>query len=442
MKSPGRAGGLLLSTGQLTGRNAAVILVDENISLAEELFAPLGEMQLVKGREVDENYPGIERVKVLAIRSVTMVTPALVDRAQNLEVIGTATIGTDHIHLGYIAGANLVRQRRISVVSAPGSNADSVADYIWLALLHITREERQPLGRKSIGIVGFGNCGSRVARRAEGFGMKVLKYDPPLDQSDAGFVSDPLDDVLRADFVTLHVPLTMPGQSPYPTYHMIGRDEIGRMAESAYLFNAARGAVVNSPDLVEALKDGRIRGAVLDVFEGEPAADPELITLPLIATPHIAGYAEEGKRRGSIVIYEGIVKALGLEAPDAWHLLLKGFSPGVGTEVSFEPSGSVDLSADIAVRTLLARIHDITAASDALRATLSSPERGALFDKLRKEYAEGARHELSAYRVKLADGMSPPLAEAIAARLRPFGTRITDAEPHYVLLDVLLGHHT
>jgi len=109
------------------------ILVDENIPLARELFGSLGDVTLVSGREVDEHYPGLEELDALAIRSVTEVTPALVDRAVNVKVIGTATIGTDHIDVAYIDGANRSRQNPITVLSAPGSNAESVADHVWFA---------------------------------------------------------------------------------------------------------------------------------------------------------------------------------------------------------------------------------------------------------------------------------------------------------------------
>ncbi|GAG07295.1 unnamed protein product, partial [marine sediment metagenome] len=199
-----RTGGKGYPTGML-------IFADENIPLAAELFGSLGDMRLMNGREIDEHCNGIEKVDVLAIRSVTRITPALVERAKNLKVIGTATIGTDHIHTRSIRETERTGKRPITVISAPGSNAESVADYIWYALAYLTRDEAEPLRNKSIGIVGYGNCGSRAARRAAGFGMKVLRNDPPLEERDNSFVSDPLQEVLQADFVSLHVPLTREG---------------------------------------------------------------------------------------------------------------------------------------------------------------------------------------------------------------------------------------
>jgi DNA-binding response OmpR family regulator len=155
---------------------AMKILVDENIPLARELFGPLGEVVMVRGRDVDENTPGLETFDALAIRSVTNVTPALVDRAVRARLIGTATIGTDHIDVAYIARANAARRNPISVVSAPGSNADSVADYVLYALAYLTGQQGEPLSERTLGIIGCGNCGRRVAKRAAGFGMEVLRY--------------------------------------------------------------------------------------------------------------------------------------------------------------------------------------------------------------------------------------------------------------------------
>jgi len=410
-----------------------LILVDENIPLAEELFGSLGEMRLMNGREINENCPDIERANVLAIRSVTSITPALVDKAKNLKVIGTATIGTDHIDADCIREANRTREHPITVVSAPGSNADSVADYIWYALAHITRDEGEPLCSKSLGIIGFGNCGSRVARRAQGFGMKLLKCDPPLAERDSGFTSDSLQDALGADFVSLHVPLTRPSESSYPTFHMIGRSELRRMRKSSYLLNSSRGGVVNSPELIGALKDSSLKGAVLDVYEGEPAPPQELISLSLLATPHIAGYAVEAKRRGAVVVYEGICRALGREPMPTEGLVRGHFAHEQEVEVFFEAAGPTDLCADNAVRALLQATYDIEATSRALKATVGRPDRGALFDRQRKEYSRAGRHELSAYRVMLNGAIPSELAHKIAARLSGFGVRLSDEAPHFIL---------
>jgi len=134
-----------------------MILADENIPHVAELFGRLGPVIVAKGREIDPRHPHLGKVEVLAIRSVTPVTAALIDRAPRLGIVATATIGTDHIDTDHIEKANARRDVPVRVVSAPGSNADSVADYVFHAIAHITCGWQEALGGRSIGIIGFGN---------------------------------------------------------------------------------------------------------------------------------------------------------------------------------------------------------------------------------------------------------------------------------------------
>jgi len=416
------------------------ILVDENIPLARELFGTLGEVTLAKGRDVDADYPGLDRYDVLAIRSVTSITPAFVDRARKCGVIGTATIGTDHIDDAYIREANAQREVPIIVFCAPGSNADSVADYVWFCLCHLADVNGLELSRCSLGIVGHGNCGSRVAKRAAGFGMEILRNDPPLAERDPAFASDPLEDTLQADFVTMHVPLTHEGESAHPTYHMMGREQFARMRPDAFFINSSRGAVVDSPALIAALEGGDLAGAVLDVFEGEPEPPEALIRLPDVATPHIAGYAVEAKRRGAVVIYEKTCAMLGVEPIDTVALLSGDFDPPTAAAVLFDAGGPASRAADRAVRRLLKRIYDVAETSKELQDTLGSEERGRLFDAMRKNYRRDYnRHELAMYRVAPAPELPEALWEAVARRLDGFGIAVTAEGPHYVLGPVSPG---
>lgn len=410
------------------------ILADENIPLAGELFGSLGEVTLVPGRDVDERFPGLDGFDVLAIRSVTRVTPALVDRAVSARAIATATIGTDHIDTAYVARASGRRRRPIAVLSAPGSNAESVADHVGYVLACLTRHADRPLCEMTLGIVGHGNCGSRVARRAGGLGMRTLCCDPPRAEVDPGFTSHALEEALGADFVTLHVPLTRQGESRHPTYHMMGRRELATMRPDACLINSSRGAVVDSDALVDALRRGVLACAALDVFEGEPAPRPELIELPAIVTPHVAGYAVEAKRRGAITIYEQVCRLFDVEPMPTQPLLMRGFGPPTGVRVPFARTGRGAMAADAAVRALLGRVHDIEAVSRELKATLGSERRGELFDRMRKEYGRRYdRHELAAYRVGFDAGVPEPLRAEIARRLAGFGTATEAPDPHFVL---------
>ncbi len=409
------------------------ILVDENIPLACELFGELGEVTLVKGRDVDEDYPGLAEFDALVIRSVTKVTPAVVDRAKKAQVIGTATIGTDHIDLAYIEQANAKRATHLTVFSAPGSNAESVADYVWYVLLWLTRDDPGALQDRTLGIIGHGNCGSRVARRAEGFGMRILRNDPPLAERDPQFRSDLFEETIRAEFVTCHVPLTHKGESAHPTHHMIDAEALAAMRQDAYLLNCSRGGVVDSQALMAALRRDAVAGAALDVFEGEPEPDEDLLRLPDLVTPHIAGYAVEAKKRGAAVIYQSICRLLGVPARDTLPLLMGGFAPQKGVAVPFEAADDAEAGADRAVRALLGSIYDIEATSRELKSTVGSARRGELFDAMRKNYVRDyGRRELASYSVACGESVPARLRFGIEARLRGFGVAV-GSDPHFIL---------
>jgi len=411
------------------------ILVDENIPLARELFGSLGEVTMVAGRDVDERLPGLDGFDVLAIRSVTGVTPAVVDRAASARVIATATIGTDHVDMAYIERANATRRTPITVLSAPGSNAESVADHVFMVLGRLTAGADRPLSEMTLGIVGHGNCGRRVARRAGAFGMRLLCCDPPLAERDAQFASHPLEDVLAgSDFVTFHVPLTRAGESACPTFHMVGARELARMPAGAWLVNCSRGAVVDSAALIEALRARRPAGAALDVFEGEPEPAAELLERARIVTPHVAGYAVEAKRRGAVAIYEQMCRLFGREPIATEPLLMRGFDPPRGERVEFACTGRTALDADAAVRAVLARVHDVEAVSSDLKATVGAERRGELFDRMRKEYSHRyGRHEVASYRVETDAAMPAPLREAIGQRLAAFGAAVGGGGAHFLL---------
>jgi erythronate-4-phosphate dehydrogenase len=236
--------------------------------------------------------------------------------------------------------------------------------------------------------------------------------------------------VLKADFVSLHVPLTGPEDSRYPTRHMIGAAELAAMRPEAYLLNTSRGAVVDSEALAAALEEGALAGAVLDVYEGEPEPPEELIRLPELATPHIAGYAVEGKRRGAVVIYEAACRALGVEPVDTSGVMTRGFAPPEGQQVDFDGAGADAAAADRAVRALLRAAYDIEATSAELKATLGHEDRGARFDQMRREHD---RHELAVYRVGFGGSVAGPLRERIGRRLEGFGVQVAGQGAHYVL---------
>ena len=275
------------------------LIVDENIAFADKAFDQFGKVNLMPGREI--NNSALKDTDVLIVRSITNVDKDLLKNTP-VKFVGTATIGTDHIDLDYLKGKN------IFFADAKGCNAYSVAEYVLACLLNLSVKFDFSLKDKSIGIVGVGNVGSKVAAFAEALGMTVLLNDPPLKRKGdkSNFVE--LDEIFKCDIVTLHTPLNLDGIDK--TYHLFNNDNLNKLKDGAILINSSRGAVINNLDLLTAIEKKNLK-VVLDVWENEPDINIELVKYVLIATPHIAGYSYEGKVNGTKIIYESLCEYLG-----------------------------------------------------------------------------------------------------------------------------------
>ncbi|MFC1795502.1 4-phosphoerythronate dehydrogenase [Pseudomonadota bacterium] len=266
------------------------IIVDQNVTDAENTFALHGDVIPVDGRHLERDQ--LESADALIIRSVTKVNAGLLDNTP-VRFVGTASIGTDHLDIPWL------EQEGIKWASAPGCNADSAAQYtlamIWLACLRLGRN---PAGLR-VGIIGRGNVGLRVQRLLNTIGATTVANDPPqADRGEPGLVS--LDEALEQDIVCLHVPLTRDG--PYPTWRFIDQRALARLPNSALLLNTARGNAVDGNALLAELLSGRLQAA-LDVWPTEPLIDGLLLDKAIVATPHVAGYSNEGRRNGSLMVY-------------------------------------------------------------------------------------------------------------------------------------------
>ncbi len=271
------------------------IVADSKIPQAEEAFHCFGDVQVVPTMQLTR-----ERIKdadAILIRSETKVDEALLDGTR-VRFVGTATIGTDHVDLAYL------KRQGIAFASCPGSNANSVAEYVLAALLELAAVRGFALRGKTLGIVGHGNTGSRTARKAEAVGMRVLLNDPPLARQTGDPRYLPLDALMEADIVSLHVPLTHVGQDA--TFHRFDERRLAAMKRGAILINTSRGAVVDTLALKHALRSRRLDACVLDVWENEPAIDIELLEQAAIATPHIAGYSHDGKLNATRMLQEAL----------------------------------------------------------------------------------------------------------------------------------------
>lgn len=272
-----------------------IIVIDKDIPFAESMFAGRADVVALPGEKIT---PGmVHTADAVIVRSVTRIDEGLL-AGSSVGFVGTATSGVDHVDRSYLS------RRGIEFAHAPGCNAESVAEYVAAALLELGGKFDLRLEGMTMGIVGVGNVGRKVAQKAGALGLKILLNDPPLARKsgDPNFVN--LDDLNDADIVSLHVPLNRTG--PDATYHLFDRARLGTLKPGAMLINTARGGVVETAALSEALISGRIRGAVIDVWEGEPAIDPGAVGMASIATAHIAGYSADGKVRGAAMMYDAI----------------------------------------------------------------------------------------------------------------------------------------
>ena len=225
----------------------------------------------------------VKDADALVIRTRTRCDAALLEGSR-VSRIATATIGTDHIDLGYC------RRNGIVVNNAPGCNAPAVAQYVLSAVLAAGFGPGA-----TIGIVGVGHVGSIVDRWARANGYRTLLCDPPL-----GLPASLGQIAAEADVVTFHTPLDA------TTRHMAGRDLFDACRRSPMVINAARGPVTDTRALIDALGSGRLSTAAIDCWEGEPTINLSLLDMAFIATPHIAGYSLEGKRRATAMALHAI----------------------------------------------------------------------------------------------------------------------------------------
>ncbi|MGA9117031.1 MAG: 4-phosphoerythronate dehydrogenase [Bacteroidota bacterium] len=286
-------------------RHRPRILVNRHSPGAVQVFSRLGEVTALETAAITRD--AVREADILVVRSETRVDAQLLEGSR-VRFVGTLTIGTDHVDKGYL------RERGIVFAAAPGSNAASVCEYVTAGLLIRARRTGRPLGGTAIGIVGVGNVGRRVAQAARVLGMRVLLNDPPLARATGDPVYRPLEELLEADVITLHVPLTRTG--PDATHHFFGRDRLGKMKPGSLLVNTSRGGVIPTPDLLEALASGRPGAAILDVWEGEPDIDARLLEKSFLGTPHIAGYSLDGKLNALRMVYGEVCRFLGV--PASW----------------------------------------------------------------------------------------------------------------------------
>ncbi len=277
------------------------IIIDDKIPFIKGILEPYATVRYLSGAAFTA--ADVKDADALIIRTRTKINSGLLQNSK-VQFIATATIGHDHIDKAYC------QKNGINWTNAPGCNAESVNQYVLSALASLSNKYKFCLKGKTIGIVGVGNVGSKVANSAKALGMNVLLNDPPREaqESSSQFVS--IEQIKKeADIITFHVPYI--NAWPYKTDELFDMDFMYQLKAGCYIINSSRGEVCNVAALKHGIKKGLIKSAVLDVWQNEPTIDRELLEQVFIATPHIAGYSVDGKANGTAMSVQAISKHFG-----------------------------------------------------------------------------------------------------------------------------------
>lgn len=377
------------------------IVCDSAIPFLKGVFEPYAEVLYRKGSQIAPS--DVRDADALIVRTRTRCDASLLEGSK-VRIVASATIGYDHIDTAWCDS------RGILWTNAPGCNSGSVMQYIASVLAVLSRCLAFPLKGKTLGVVGVGHVGSKVAALARTLGLKLLLNDPPRERREgtvavgvngedlggAGYV--PLDTLLRlSDIITLHTPLDE------STLHLLDAKRLSLLRSGQILLNASRGEVVDGAALKEALAEGQIGAAVLDVWEGEPRIDTGLLDLLELGTPHIAGYSADGKANGSAASVRAVAKCLGIEALSDWKV---SEIPLEGRSLTLDVSAGDD---EALVKEAILRTYDVREDCERLR------DNPAEFENLRAGYP--IRREFSAWKVQF-DGTP---SEGLVTTLRTLG---------------------
>ena len=338
------------------------IVADSAIPYLDEAFEGRAQVLRLPGAAISR--ADLMDADALLTRTRTKVDAALLEGTP-IQFVGSATIGTDHIDTEWL------RSRGIAFSNAPGCNSGAVMQYVFTTLYSLAVRKGIVLKGRTLGVVGVGHVGSKVADLALRLGFNVALCDPPRREAEGDSRFIPLEELLAvSDIVTLHVPLDK------STRAMADADFFSRMKDGAVFINSSRGDVVLTEALTNAYK--RLGGVILDVFPGEPdRISPTLIQTADVVTPHIAGYSLEGKANATAAVVQALAEHFGIDE-------LKDFHPATGlpSTIAFPLSRDEQLTA-----CLLTSLFPFLSLDRSLR------ENPSAFEELRNNYP--LRHEFT-----------------------------------------------
>ncbi len=358
-----------------------IVLIAEELSPATiDALGPDFEIRSCDGANRAELLPALAEVDAVLVRSATKMDTEAIAAARNLKVIARAGVGLDNVDVP------AATQAGVMVVNAPTSNITSAAELAVGLLLATARNiapanealkngawKRSKYGGvelldKKVGVVGFGRIGQLVAERLKGFGMDVLAYDPFVSAQKAGQLGArlvTLDELLEeSDFITVHLPKTQ------ETLGLIGKEALSKVKPSVRIINAARGGIVDEEALAEALREGRVAGAGIDVFAKEPTTESPLFDFEsVVVTPHLGASTDEAQEKAGVAVAKSVRLALGGDlVPDAVNVsggaVAEEVRPGIALveklgRIFTAIAGAVPVQLDVDVRGEITE-HDVS----------------------------------------------------------------------------------
>jgi len=352
------------------------IIIDDKIPYIKGALEPFAEVVYLPGKKTTPEV--VKDADAIITRTRTICNEKLL-AGSSVKFIASATIGFDHIDTHYCDGAGIIW------TNAPGCNSKSVEQYIASVLMVLAEQKGFNLEDKTIGVIGVGNVGAKVAHIAGIFGMKVLLNDPPRARAEGTEAFVELDEILeKADIITLHVPLIPDGVDK--TFHLADEAFFVKAKKRPILINSCRGEVVVKEALKTAIRSGRISGTVIDCWEKEPDIDTILLELVDLGTPHIAGYSKDGKAKGTSMSVQALSRFFGLGIDD-WECSDVELPPSTLIEIDGTGKTEQQIMSEAVLATYDIRIDD-----QALRNAVES------FEKLRGDYP--VRREFPVFQIK------------------------------------------
>ncbi|MEH6610556.1 MAG: 4-phosphoerythronate dehydrogenase [Halioglobus sp.] len=359
------------------------ILADTNICELAPAVAAFADVTLREGREIRRQ--DLMATDALLVRSVTQVDEELLEGTP-VKFVATATSGFDHIDRSYL------QSRGIGFAHSPGSNANSVVEYVLTAIAAVDDHLDTLLSGGRVGIVGYGHIGKLLNQRLKALGIDTIVYDPWLDASEVDNRAE-LAQVLACQVVSLHCSLGT--EQPWPSKHLLNTDALSLLPSTSLLINASRGPVVDNLALQQRMLRDEAPTVVLDVWEWEPEVKDELLVSVRLGTAHIAGYSYDSKLNATAMLVNGVTQHFALPPAD--------IRAGAGKEGSALVLPESDASGAAFLRNILLAQYDIKRDDATLRAMIQHAAgdkalADAGFDRLRKTYP--VRRELAGHPVK------------------------------------------